>query len=660
MPRSRPIQTAFDGGEISPRMLLRVDTENYRKSLRKAENVCCLPQGPVTRREGTRFVKEVKSSTNKVRMLPFIYSETASYALEMGPLYIRYYVTQANLESGGSPVEDVTTYAAADLFNVHYAQKNDEMLMAVQTHPLKVLTRTSATAFTFADYGIINGPYEPQATLAITAGATTGSTTMTAASAIFAATDTSGSGGTGVMNRWLRVFDGTDWFNCEITAYTSTTVVTVTITGTLGGTALTKYRLGAFSTTSGFPAAITFFENRLVLAGTVNRPTTLWLSKTDDYVDMDPGTGLDDEAIEITLTSRFRSDIKFLQEGSDQMFVGTSGGVWRIFANGSVLTPGDRNARRIIGAGVSAVQPISVENDILFLHKDDKQITKVKYDLAENVYNAPPVSLVAEHLTAGGFTQSDYQESPEETAYFVRADGELVALAYLPSENLAAFSRFVAGGTTPVYESMCSIPVNSADDGKRDQVWVSVSRTINGATFRSVEFYMAGLNTDCSISYAGTATNGTFGGLTHLVGETVYVVGDGKRLPNAVVDGSGEIDLGTDDSWAALEVGLAFEHKIWLLNPEFGHDLGAASGAVRRYPSAAFYLINSLSLKVDGTTYPLRVIANYDAAPSPVTQFAQVTLDHDPARDIIVKIEDDEPFDFTLAGVVFDQTTGVG
>lgn len=659
MPRSRPIQTAFDGGEISPRMLLRVDTENYRKSLRKAENVVILPQGPAARREGHRHVTEVKASANGVRLIPFIYSPTVSYVLEMGPLYVRYFTSEARLESGGA-VEDTTTYAAGDLFNIHYAQKNDELLMTVQTHPLKVLTRTSATTFTFADYPIVNGPYELETTLAITAGATSGSTTMTAGSAIFAATDTSGSGGTGVMNRWLRVYDGTNWFNCEITAYTSTTVVTVSITGTMGGTALTQYRLGAFSTTSGFPTSVSFFENRLVLGGTTSRPTTAWLSKTDDYVDFDPGTGLDAEAIEITLASKYRSDIKSFQEGSDQMFIGTEGGVWRIFANGAVLTPSDRNARRIIGSGVSTVQPISADNDVLFIHRDDRQISKVKYDLAENIYNAPPISLVAEHLTTGGFTQAQYQESPEERAYFVRADGELIALGYVPSEKISAFSRFVMGGTSAVVESVCVIPVNSATDGKRDQVWVTVARTVNGATYRSIEFQRSDLNMDCCLTYSGTAVNGTIGGLTHLVGETVYVVGDGERLPNATVDGSGEIDLGTDDSWATLEVGLSYSHKIWLLNPEFGHELGAASGSIRRYPSASFYLIDSVSLNVDGSAYSLRVIENYDAAPTPVTQFAHVTLDHDPERDIIVKIEDDEPFDFILAGVVFDQSAGVG
>jgi hypothetical protein len=657
MTNSRPIQTTFTGGEISPRMFLRVDTENYRAALRKAENVNLLPQGPVTRREGSRYVADVKTASSAVRLMPFIYSESVAYTLELGPLYVRYFTAQAQVVSG-TPVEDVTTYAAGDLFNIHYAQKNDELLMAVNTHPLKVLTRTSATAFTFADFELDDGPYEPEIVDSTTAGATSGTTTLTATAAIFTATDTSGTGGTGVYDRRIRVYDGSDWFWAKITGFTSTTVVTVALQETLGGTAISKVRLGAFSTTSGFPAAITFFDNRLVLAGTTDRPTTLWLSAPDDYSDFGPGTGLDAEAIEITLASRYRSDIKFLQEGSEQLFIGTTGGMWRVFATGSVLTPSDRNARRIIGSGSSGVQPVSADTDLLFVHKDDRQISKVKFDLAENVYNAPPISLVAEHITEGGLTQGDYRESPEEEVYYVRGDGEMVVAAYLPTEGINGFSRHVPAGTSAEIESVAIIPVNSADDGKRDQVWISVKRTVNSAVVRHIEYYMSGLNTDSSVCYSGAATNGVIGGLTHLVGETVYVVGDGERLPDATVDGSGQVDLGTDDSWAEIEMGLAFSHKIWLLNPEFGHPAGATSGAIRRYSGASFYLVDSLSLKVNGTLYPLRVLANYDAAPDPVTQFAQVTLDHDPERDVIVKIEDDDPFDFTLAGVVFDQVVG--
>lgn len=659
MTRARPIQTNFDGGELSPRMLLRVDTDNYRRALRKAENVVLLPQGPAQRREGSRYAASVKTSSSAVRLMPFIYSEAIAYVLELGPLYVRYYTSQAQLVSS-TAVENVTTYAAGDLFNIHHAQMNDELLMAVNTRPTKVLTRTSSTTFTFADYDFVDGPYEPEIADVSTAGATSGSTTLTATASLFAATDTSGTGGTGVVDRHIRLYNGSSWNWAKITGYTSSTVVTVTIVGTLSSVNVTIVRLGAFSTTSGFPSAITFYENRLVLGGTTNRPTTFWLSATDNYPNFGPGTGLADEAIEITLASRYRSDIRFIQEGSEQLFVGTAGGVWRVFSNGGVLTPSDRNAKRAIGSGVNEMQPVSANTDLLFIQRNSRQINKVEYDLAKNVYSAPPVSLVSEHITEGGLVQGDYQENPEERVHYVRADGEMITISYLPSEQVAGFSRAVLGGTGTVIESIAVIPVNSAEDGKRDQIWLSVRRTVNGATARYVEYIMGSLNTDSSICYSGVAANGTFGGLTHLIGETVYVVADGERLPNRVVSSAGEIELGTNDSWTNIEIGLPYSHKIWLLNPEFGHSLGAASGSIRRYASASFFLIDSVSLTVDGSNYSLRKITNYDLAPTPATQFAFVTLDHDPERDLIVKIEDDDPFDFTLAGVVFDQTTGEG
>jgi hypothetical protein len=82
---------SFTAGELSPRMEGRTDFQKYYSAGTIIENFVVQPHGPVTRRPGTYFVKEVKDSTKKTRLIPFAFSTTQTYILEFGNLYIRFY-----------------------------------------------------------------------------------------------------------------------------------------------------------------------------------------------------------------------------------------------------------------------------------------------------------------------------------------------------------------------------------------------------------------------------------------------------------------------------------------------------------------------------------------------------------------------------------------
>ncbi len=94
--------TSFATGEISPKMLARVDFAKYRNSLEKLENFILLPQGAIQSRSGSRFVVETKDSSAQPRVIPFIFSTTDAYILEVGNLYIRFYKDGAQITSGHS------------------------------------------------------------------------------------------------------------------------------------------------------------------------------------------------------------------------------------------------------------------------------------------------------------------------------------------------------------------------------------------------------------------------------------------------------------------------------------------------------------------------------------------------------------------------------
>jgi hypothetical protein len=99
-------QPNFSKGELAEDLISRVDVAAYATGLRRARNVIILKYGGVTKRPGTRLVSEVFDDSEPVRLVPFQFSLSQTYALEMGQGYLR----AAAL--GGMVIEEKLTITA--------------------------------------------------------------------------------------------------------------------------------------------------------------------------------------------------------------------------------------------------------------------------------------------------------------------------------------------------------------------------------------------------------------------------------------------------------------------------------------------------------------------------------------------------------------------
>ena len=271
--------TNFTAGELSPRLDGRNDLSKYPAGCKTLENMVIYPHGAAARRPGTQFIAEVKTSSAKTRLIPFEFSTTQTYILEFGNQYMRVFKDKGQVLSGGSAFEISTPYLTAELFDIKFAQSADVMYITHPSHETKKLSRTGHTSWTLTTVDFTNGPYldTNTSTTTITASAQTVGTgrTFTASASTFVSSD---------VDRLIRFRDG----HAKVTGFTSATVVTVQILVDTGSaTASTDWSLGAFSDTTGYPSCVTFFEQRLVFAATLNNPQTIYFSKSGDYENMD-------------------------------------------------------------------------------------------------------------------------------------------------------------------------------------------------------------------------------------------------------------------------------------------------------------------------------------------------------------------------------------
>ena len=195
MPRVSSTYTSFNAGELTPLLDGRTDADIYTRGCRVLTNFIPTTQGGAIKRLGTIFANEVKDSTKEQRLIEFIFSEIDSYILEFGDLYIRFYQSRAQVMSGGSPLEIVTSFTETEVADLKFVQIGDIMYLSHPNHHPQKFSRFGATNWTIEDFNNKFGPVldnDPNetVTMQLTGTITVGGTaTVTASASTFGTGD---------------------------------------------------------------------------------------------------------------------------------------------------------------------------------------------------------------------------------------------------------------------------------------------------------------------------------------------------------------------------------------------------------------------------------------------------------------------------------------
>ena len=504
-----------------------------------------------------------------------------------------------------------TTYLTADLFQLKYAQSADVMYICHPDYPVRKLSRTGHTSWTITDVDFSDGPYldDNITTTTFTMSAHTVGTGRTlTASATTGINDNTGFQSIDI-GRLIRFKTGYG----KITAITSTTVVTIDILQDMtSSTASTDWALGAFSEYTGYPSCVTFYEQRLVFAGTTEQPQTLFFSRSGDYENMHEnrgGTVAADDAMIYTIASNQVNVIQSLK-ATRTLIILTSGGEFTLNSDstGTAVSPTNINIKKQSNYGASSIDALSVGNATLFVQRAKRKVRELAYNFDTDGYVAPDMTILAEDITLNGLDELTYQQEPHSIIWGIRGDGVLVGLTYQRSEQVVAWHQHKLGGSFGatahgIVESVISISGNSYNRTDEDQIWVIVKRTINGTTRRYVEYFTpfqfdSSLTqfqfVDSALSYSGSATS-TLTGLDHLNTQTVRVIANGATHPDKTVS-SGSITL--DRTTTAAKVGLAYTSTLQTMRLDVGSQDGTSQGKTKRIFDVTLRFYETVGAKV--------------------------------------------------------------
>jgi hypothetical protein len=562
------------------------------------------------------------------------------------------FTTYGSAGTTGEIIEVTTTYTLAQLSTINFAQSADVLYLAHLSHAPAKLTRTSHTAWTLNDIDFTDGPYldENITDTTLYASANTGSVTITASASLFASTDvgrlirfreileihhdewktatsyanditiryngnvykqTTGSTQTSGATPPVHLdgeetYGSVDWTYqhsatgyVKITAYTNATTVTALVKNDTGflpdhvvlvANATKLWSFGSFSSTTGFPRAIGFYEERLYFASTVSQPQTIFGSVSADFENHTPGIN-DDDGINVTIASDQVNVIKhllparFLQLLTTSAEFTLSGG-----AGSEPVTPTNVNVLRETTFGTGNVKPLRAGNSTIIIQKGGEKVKEITFDLDTDGLLGVDLTVLADHLARGGLIDMVWQQEPELILWFVHADGRLIGLTYDRANATVGWHEHSLGGSG-IVESITAIP-----SGSEDQVYLSVKRTINSVVVRHIVYLKSlyfnddvqdAFFVDSGLTYDGSAT-ATVTGLNHLEGVSVTILADGAAHADKTVSG-GTITL--DRSASKIHIGYGYTSLVETLRMEAGAEDGVAQGKIKRIHgvTARFY-----------------------------------------------------------------------
>ncbi len=507
MPNVRTLQRSFAGGEMSPEMFGRIDDVKYQTGAATMKNFIAVPQGPAENRPGFAFVREVKDSTKRTRLIPFTYSTTQTMVIELGAGYIRFHTQGATLLSGGSPYEIVNPYAEADLFDIHYVQSADVMTLVHPNYAPRELRRLGATNWTLITITFgspITSPTGVSATRYIPASSSTNADTYETMSYVVTAiaaddigestqssvaTVTNNIFVTGATNTiaWTAVAGATRYRVYKllgglygyIGSTTGTSIVDNNISPDLSITP--PIYDNEFVSSGNYPGAVSYFEQRRCFAGTLNEPQKIWMTKSGTESNLSYGLPIrDDDRIEFRVAAREANTIRHIVPLT-QLLLLTGSAEWRVSSlNSDEITPTTISVRPQSYIGASNVQPVIINNALVYCSARGGHVRELGYNWQANGFITNDMSIRSAHLFDNyEITDMAFAKAPIQMVWFVSTSGLLLGLTYTPEQQIGAWHKHDTDG---VFESCTTVA-----EGSEDRLYVIVKRTIDGQTKRYVE-----------------------------------------------------------------------------------------------------------------------------------------------------------------------------
>lgn len=581
MASTKVLQRGFGGGEQSPQMYGRIDDPKYQTGLEVCRNFICLPQGPIQNRPGFEYVAETKFADKKCRIIPFVFNLQQTFVIELGDKYARFHTRGGTLMNGEVPYEIETPWEEKDLFDLHYTQSNDVVTIVHPNYAPREIRRYSNTDWRLVQCSFgtsLKTPTNVKAERVSQAADDSNKDKYTFQYKVSCLnadkSEESAASNSVSVTANLYAYGTTVKISCDavegatfyrfyknqggLYSYIGDSETTSIIDDNIGpNTSITPRRFDETIKEGNWPAAVGYFEQRKVFAGFTQDPQRIVMTASSTESDLSYSLPTQDtDRINFRIASREFNQIQHIVPLAQLMLL-TTGAEMRVSPlNSDAITPSSISVRPQSYIGTDTVQPVIVNNNVIYASARDGHLRELAYQYSAGGYVAGDLCLRSAHLfDFRRVKDMALYKAPVPIVWAVSSDGRLLGLTYIPEQQIGSWHRHDTNGA---FESCACI---SEDD--EDRLYVVTQREMNGKSVRFIE-RMSSMQfenlsdaffVDCGATYRGDPVS-TVGGLSWLEGQKVAILADGAVVPQQTVT-NGQIKLSVPAS--IITIGLPYE-----------------------------------------------------------------------------------------------------
>ena len=399
----------------------------------------------------------------------------------------------------------------------------------------------------------------------------------------------------------------------------------------------------SYSSLRGFPAAVTFHENRLVFAGTLAQPDSIWFSKSGKFFNFDVGDSEDNDSIQISASVGEVQQIRHIVSNRDLQVFAASAEMYIPAFQNQPLTPLNAQLKKQTPFGSGFIRPQLIDGATLFVQKGGQIVREYIFADDEKAYIANPISTTASHLIKTPIEMNTLYGAlsrSESYVFVLNNDGTLAVFNSNRAEQRAGWVEFTTNG---VFHSTVTID---------DRVFANVEYDLGDGTTKIIlcEFNK-NFNTDMAKTYTGTA--GVFNVSADFNNGATLQVINGNNFIGEFTVTSGNIDVsGVDKTLTSVEIGKKFNVELKTNPLDAGIGNGPLTSLPRAVGAAFLDLKDTLSVKVNNTDLMIRnVTDDLSQQLQPVTGKKEFRL-LGYSRDPQITITQDAPLDLQVNGLV--------
>ena len=399
----------------------------------------------------------------------------------------------------------------------------------------------------------------------------------------------------------------------------------------------------SYSALRGFPAAVTFHENRLVFAGTLAQPDSIWFSKIASYYNFDVAEAKDNESIHLTAAIGEIQQIRHIVSNRDLQIFAASAEMFVPAFQNQPITPTNAQVRRQTPFGSGFTRPQSIDGATIFVQKGGQIVREYLFSDSEAAYVANPISTISSHLIKTPVEMNTLYGAlsrSESYVFVLNNDGTMAVFNSNRAEQRAGWVEFVTNGK---FHSSVTID---------DRVFVNVEYDLGDGTKKIIlcEFDST-FNLDMAKTYSGSS--GVFDVSADFNNGAVLRVVNGNNYIGEFTVSGGNINVSSvDASLSSAEIGYNFDVELKTNPIDAQVTNGPITGIPRGIGTVYLDLNNTLAAKVNNTALIIRnVTDDLSQQLAPFTgkkEFRLLGYNADPQ----ITITQDAPLDLQVNGLV--------